>query len=397
MKTQQSPRLVLVLPYLKARGTEKQALMLSKGLVALGWEVYLVVVMGYGESWLYDAFKNRGVKVIDLGQPWHRERKGVSWLRLPHLVKHLIILKPDVVMSRALLANRLVGFASMIACSPFLATYSGGIAEPEKVISRFGFDFWIGRLEEVIWRILQGWPAKLVTVSSKSADHLYRRYPHSLKWVMPIPNGVLCLPLSDTSFQEKSTIAQSYTRVIFVGSIELDRKGLDVLIDAVEILVKDSIPLFRLTIVGDGPDISLLRGLVVSKGLDSIVEIWGECESPLDIMRHSDLLVLPSRREGLPNVLLEAMSCGVCVIASACPVGPSEVIVHCENGWLVPVGDAVALAKGMQTLITDSGLRKQLAEAGFSYVSAQCSADVMTQRYDAALRSLISPARLGVI
>ena len=53
---------------------------------------------------------------------------------------------------------------------------------------------------------------------------------------MPIPNGVLCLPLR-ISFK-KSTIAQSYTRVIFVGSIELDRKGLDVLIDAVEILVE---------------------------------------------------------------------------------------------------------------------------------------------------------------
>ena len=142
-------------------------------------------------------------------------------------------------------------------------------------------------------------------------------------------------------------------------------------------------------IVGDGPDISLLRDLVVSKGLVSRVEFLGESERPLEIIRQSDLLVLPSRREGLPNVMLEAMSCGVCVIASSCPVGPSEVITHRESGWLVPVGDSVALAKGMRTLISDTLLREKLARVGFSYVSTQCSADVMTQRYDSVLRSLI--------
>ena len=206
---------------------------------------------------------------------------------------------------------------------------------------------------------------------------------------MPIPNGVVCSPLSNTSLQDKSALVQNSVRIIFVGSIELDRKGLDVLIDAVDILSKESVPSFRLAIVGDGPDISLLRDLVVSKDLVSIVEFLGESERPLDIIRQSDLLVLPSRREGLPNVMLEAMSCGVCVIASSCPVGPSEVITHRENGWLVPVGDSVSLAKGMRTLILDSVLREQLAQAGFSYVSSQCSAEVMTKRYDSVLRSLI--------
>ncbi|WP_392346896.1 glycosyltransferase [Parasynechococcus sp.] len=395
MKSQQSHRLVLVLPYLKARGTEKQALMLSQGLVSLGWEVSLVVVMGYGESWLYEALEQTGVKVFNLGPPWHRERKGVSWLRLPHLVRYLMLLKPDVVMSRALLANRFVGFASMIACVPFLATYSGGISPPEDVNSRSRLSSWNSRLQEVIWRVLQGWPAKLVTVSGKSAEHLYRRFPHSLKWVIPIPNGVACSPLPENYHQEqKSARAQNYVRIVFVGSIELVRKGLDVLIDAVEILVQESAPLFRLTIVGDGPDLSLLKDLVISKGLNLLVEFWGESENPLDVMRQSDLLVLPSRREGLPNVMLEAMSCGVCVIASSCPVGPSEVISHRESGWLVRVGDSVALAKGMRTLISDSVLREQLAQAGFSYVSRQCSAEVMTQRYDSVLSSLKGSAGL---
>ena len=170
--------------------------------------------------------------------------------------------------------NRHLGLPP-IACLPFLATYSGGIAAPEDVIRGSRFRFWICRLQEVIWRILQGWPVKLVTVSPQSAEHLYQRYPHSRKWVMPIQNGVVCSTSPNTSLQEKSTLAQNCVRIVFVGSIELDRKGLDVLIDAVEILINKNLSLFRLTIVGDGPDISLLRDLVVSKGLAPLVEFWG--------------------------------------------------------------------------------------------------------------------------
>ena len=62
MKSEGSYRLVIVLPYLKARGTEKQALMLARGLVALGWDISLIVVMGYGESWLYEALEKREFK-----------------------------------------------------------------------------------------------------------------------------------------------------------------------------------------------------------------------------------------------------------------------------------------------------------------------------------------------
>ena len=64
MKRQWAYRLVIVLPYLKARGTEKQALMLARGLVAEGWDISLLLVMGYGESWLYHAFEKVVLKLL---------------------------------------------------------------------------------------------------------------------------------------------------------------------------------------------------------------------------------------------------------------------------------------------------------------------------------------------
>ena len=392
MINQVTNRIVIVLPYLKARGTEKQALMLGRGLVNLGWQVSLVVVMGYGEPWLYEAFEKAGVKVVNLSDSWRRKQKGVSWLRLPLLVKYLLVHKPDVVMSRALLANRFAGYASKLCSIPFLATYSGGIGDGGDPAPCSGLIRWISVVKELIWRVLQGWPTKLVTVSQRSAENLYQRYPCSLNWVMPIQNGVYC-----PSLEQKSSKMSSYddakgheiARIIFVGTIEIDRKGLDVLINAVEILTRDSFDSFSLDIVGDGPDLRRVKEMVASKDLSSIVNFLGESSAPLDLMRHSDLLVLPSRREGLPNVMLEAMSCGVCVIASSCPVGPSEVICHGDNGWLVPVGDSMALAEAMRALVCSPALRQRMAANGHSYVINYCSDQVMTKRYDSVLRSII--------
>lgn len=244
MSTYCTRRLVIVLPYLKARGTEKQALMLSQGLVSSGWDVSLVVVMGWGEPWLYDAFEKAGVKIFNLGRHWPRDYKGVSWLRLPHLVRHLLLHRPDVVMSRALLANRFSGVAALITLLPFLATYSGGIAEAGESSHRSALSPLLIRSQEWTWRMLQGWPSKLVTVSSKSAEHLHRRFPHSVRWVTPIPNGVVCSNSEDYGRQKRDCVESNHVRLLFVGSIEFDRKGLDVLIDAVEILVKDSFVFF---------------------------------------------------------------------------------------------------------------------------------------------------------
>lgn len=213
---------------------------------------------------------------------------------------------------------------------------------------------------------------------------------------MPIQNGVVCLKSEGDVRKKRDCVELNPIRLLFVGSIEFDRKGLDVLIDAVEILAKDSV-LFCLQIVGDGPDLSRLKSLISAKGLQEFVKLTGETNRPADLMRDADLLLLPSRREGLPNVMLEAMSCGLCVIASACPVGPSEVIRHGESGWLVPVGDAASLAEAVSTLAGDSVLRERLALAGYSHVATHCSEKVMTERYHSTLSSLIPSGGTSLI
>ena len=81
-------------------------------------------------------------------------------------------------------------------------------------------------------------------------------------------------------------------------------------------------------------------------------------------MNIASLFVLSSLCEGLPNVLLEAMVCGVPVISSDCSYGPREIITNGNNGLLVPRADEKTLADAMLTLLKDENLRKKFSQNG---------------------------------
>ena len=80
------------------------------------------------------------------------------------------------------------------------------------------------------------------------------------------------------------------------------------------------------------------------------------------VMVESDVFVLPSRREGHPYVLLEAMACNLPAVATRCG-GVDETVVEGETGYIVPVGDAQALANALTPLLTDVELRLRMGRA----------------------------------
>lgn len=151
-------------------------------------------------------------------------------------------------------------------------------------------------------------------------------------------------------------------RIVAVGRMTQE-KGHDLLIRACA-KVLPSHPDWRLELVGDGPLRSLLEQQAERSGIGRQVHFHGQLKNPFVVMKSADLFVLPSRVEGFPNVLLEAMALGLPVISFDCPSGPSELIIHRVSGLLALAADVDALAAAIQFLIQDLNFRTALgAEA----------------------------------
>ncbi len=138
-----------------------------------------------------------------------------------------------------------------------------------------------------------------------------------------------------------------------VGSLE-ERKGQIVLLQAIEkILADNKMPNIHLIIVGEGPDEKKLKKKVVDMGLENNVTFFPFTKEPNYVFDRIDALVLPSLcKEGLPNVLQEAMSMGVPVISSAIS-GISEIVISGKTGYLVEPNDCKQLANSISKLFAD--------------------------------------------
>ena len=123
-----------------------------------------------------------------------------------------------------------------------------------------------------------------------------------------------------------------------------------------------SFPDVKALIIGDGQDRALLEGFCREKALSDRVVFLGYQEKVADYYQVLDLLVLPSLSEGLPNTVLEAMSFGVPVLATA--VGGVPEIIQNGNGMMVPPNDPGALAEKMMELLGDGVLRQAIGLKG---------------------------------
>ena len=147
-----------------------------------------------------------------------------------------------------------------------------------------------------------------------------------------------------------------------LGSFE-HRKGQVGLLEAVA-RIRSGLPDVYLLLVGDGPDEGLLRAKVGQLGLQDHVEFHPFTRTPADVFEIVDVLVLPSLyKEGLPNVLLEAMSMGLPVVSSRL-AGTPEVVHEGQTGLLVEPGDIAGLAAAIERLGVDRDSARAMGGAG---------------------------------
>ena len=145
----------------------------------------------------------------------------------------------------------------------------------------------------------------------------------------------------------------------------------------------------RLRIAGDGPERAALSEEIHRLGLDGIVELLGDRDDVAELLRASHLFVLSSRSEGMPMSVLEAMACGVPVVASAVG-GIQELVVDEESGLLVEPGDPKALAGAIARVVDDAEIRRHFAAAGHARAGQLFDPERWRQEHVNLYRRLLS-------
>lgn len=166
-----------------------------------------------------------------------------------------------------------------------------------------------------------------------------------------IPNPVMEPALGN----EPPEIVLESPSLVAMGRL-VPQKGFGTLLQAMGIVHKQR-PELKLTILGEGDHRLELEELRKELGLGDVVSLPGKVKNPYRVLLQAEAFILSSVTEGFPNVLCEAMAVGLPVISTNCPSGPDEIIIDGENGLLVPVGNAQALAKAILKLGEDEEAR----------------------------------------
>jgi len=142
-------------------------------------------------------------------------------------------------------------------------------------------------------------------------------------------------------------------------------------------------------IIGEGPEEDNLRDLAqrldISTQVDFMGAIWGERK--FQYLAAADMFVLPSIHEGFGLVFLEAMHCGLPVIASSSG-GQTDFLEDGKTGFLIPVGDVQVLAGAILRLVNDESLRRQMSEFNKEYVKGFHISHV-AERYEALFSEVL--------
>ncbi len=205
---------------------------------------------------------------------------------------------------------------------------------------------------------------RIICQSQRAADEIVRLFDVDRRRIVVIPNWIdtsrydaVCGRRSEADGRQDG----DPVRILYVGWMR-DIKGVQFLIPAVARLLRTH-PDVRLTLCGGGGLLEELKQRARELNISHCVDFrgWVENDAVRSLMAESDLLVLPSLAEGMPNAIIQAMACGLPVVSTRVTSIP-EIVKHGENGILVEPASVESLCEGLKTLVESPERRRQMAE-----------------------------------
>ena len=330
--------LMLVVTWLARAGAEIQVKDLACEHARRGARV-MVVSLREPEA-LVPELTAAGVEVVSLGMS-----KGVADPRgVPRLARQVRRFRPDIVHSHMVHANLLSRVTRLFCHMPVLVCTAHNVDEG-------------GRRREWMYRLTDHLADVTTNVSQAGVDRYVRVGAVPAGRILLMPNGVDTHAFAASQEQRVAmrTSLGLGREFVFLSLVRLEIvKGVDTLLLAMERVVQDC-PDVILLIAGEGSQRLPLECMLAQLDLcRNKVVFLGLRKDTAELMAASDALVLPSRMEGLPMVLLEAASSGLPVVATDVG-GSSEAVRDGDTGYLVPPDDPDALARAMVCIATSPG------------------------------------------
>lgn len=361
-------KILQLIPTLDRSGAEKQMVLLARGLPRDRFQVEVATLTRLGP--LRADLEAAGIPVTCIGK-----RLKVDPFALGRLVRFLRSGRFDVVQTWIFAANTYGRVAARMARVPVVVT------------TEMAVDLWKGKTEHFVDRRLATWCDRLVGNSHAVVEY-YRE--------LGVPGDRMAMIYSGIAVEEPPEVDPAEVRaefgfpadapvVLFAGRLA-EQKRIDDLLKALDLLQHVQ-PELRTLIAGDGPLRSRLEETAHAYDLNGRVRFLGHREDVPRLIAAADLVVLPSSYEGLPNLVLEAMTSARPVVATAAP-GTTEVVVDGQTGVLVPVGNTQLLARAIRDLVRDPLLARRLGEAGRARVETAFRAETMVDKFAALFEQL---------
>lgn len=234
-----------------------------------------------------------------------------------------------------------------------------------------------------LWRLADLWRSRQDEKTVRRFDKFVVLTEEDKGYWGNLPN-ITVIPNANT-FATSQAAALENKKVIAIGRYTY-QKGFERLIEAWNIL-SPGFPGWKLDIIGNGEERDKLQDLIHAYHLDGQVTLVSPTKSIDKVYLDASVLVMSSRYEGLPMVLLEAQAFGLPIVSFACKCGPKDIVANGETGFLVEENDIEGLARQLVKVMKDKNLRKQMGRKA-KEASLRYAEDAVMAKWTALFDSL---------
>jgi len=377
--SQRRPRVCFVLPSLAGGGAERVAVQVLNALDADKWDRSMYV---FERSGPYLGEVSPSIR-LDAGSSASRMGR---WLALRRYIRTT---RPDVIVAflsylTVLTAVRAAGVGGRVVFA-IGTPVSAFLTDRDFLWSRASYR---RRLFTVAMRAGCSVADLVIATSRGVADDLVRSFGGRPSRVRVVNNPVDFSRVSSGARQpiDEADAEQWRPPVVVAAGRLADVKNYALLIDAFAILRRRVAA--SLFILGEGDEEPAVRALIAERGLAGSVHLCGFRPNPWSYIARADVFALTSRYEGFGNVLVEAMACGVPVVATSSP-GSQEIVESGANGLIVERHEPEAFADALRLVLDDELLRRRMAERARADAQ-RYRAELVALAYDRALTEALA-------